>query len=227
MISDKYKCVFIHIPKTAGQSIEHFFLDVHDLTWKERSPLLLRYNADPNMGPERLAHLTAEEYVEHGYMAHDLFASYFSFSFVRNPWARLLSEYKYKHYHTEYTFKEFVTIFFPKKDRYSDEYRHVMPQYEFLHDSNGELVVDFVGRFEKLQSDFDFVCSKLGISSSLLPYVNSSVKKEGVINKIHKLFSKKPLSPQHYTSYYDDELRDIVGEKYHLDISTFGYEFGQ
>ena len=37
MISDKYKCIFVHIPKVAGQSIEHVFLDLHGLTWETRN----------------------------------------------------------------------------------------------------------------------------------------------------------------------------------------------
>ena len=66
MITHQFKCVFVHIPKTAGQSVEHFFLNLHQLTWQEKERLLLVKNTDPNKGPERLAHMTAAEYVQCG-----------------------------------------------------------------------------------------------------------------------------------------------------------------
>ena len=61
MISHRHQCVFVHVPKTAGISIEHVFLAQYGLTWDERAPLLLRFNPDPALGPERLGHLTATD----------------------------------------------------------------------------------------------------------------------------------------------------------------------
>src|SRR5262245_2591511 len=86
MISHAQRCVFVHIPKVAGQSVEHVFVGWNNLTWKKRAPLLLRPNDNPAKGPPRLAHLRAEEYVQFGYLPPEKFASYFKFSFVRNPW---------------------------------------------------------------------------------------------------------------------------------------------
>ena len=63
MISIKHKIIFIHIPKCAGQSIENIFLRDLGLSWKERYPLLLRPRKPNEKGPERLAHLYAEEYL--------------------------------------------------------------------------------------------------------------------------------------------------------------------
>lgn len=215
MISENYHCIFVHIPKTAGQSVEHFFLALHGLSWQERASLLLRRNPDPKFGPERLAHLKATEYVDCGHIPDEKFRKFFKFSFVRNPWDKLVSVYRYKGFDKNFSFKEFVTSRLPAKDNYSGTYRHVTPQHEFLCNANGELLVDFVGKFENLQSDFDLVCSKLGISSSLLPHVNSSEKK--------KPFESRARA--HYTSYYDDELRETVGEIYARDISLFNYKF--
>ncbi len=219
MISSKYKCLFVHIPKTAGQSIEHYFLKLHGLSWEERAPLLLRYNPDPAKGPERLAHLTAREYVDYGYISSSQFADYFSFSFVRNPWARLVSEYRYRGHEGKYSFKEFVSAGFSKKSNYSDEYRHLMPQYEFLYDKNGKLLIDFVGKFESIQSDFDAVCLKMGIERAILPHINSSAR--GIIGNNDKLGADKL-----YTSYFDKELEEFVADIYAKDIRTFNYVFG-
>jgi hypothetical protein len=221
VISEKYRCIFVHIPKTAGQSVENFFLRLHGLSWEERAPLLLRHNPDPARGPERLAHLTAREYIDFGYVRARDFRRCFSFSFVRNPWARLVSEYRYRERGQEHprTFKDFVFSAFSKKSDYSDEYRHLIPQSEFLCDRDGRLMVDFIGYFETLQRDFDIVCSRLGIPVSELPYINSSAadaSRGGLPEK---------SEAESYVQYYDKELQQFVAEFYAADIQRLGYRF--
>lgn len=95
MISHKFRTVFVHIPKTAGQSIETAFLNAHGLTWETRAPLLLRRNDDPAAGPPRLAHLFAREYVALGHVTPRDFDAYHKFSVVRHPYDRAVSAYNY------------------------------------------------------------------------------------------------------------------------------------
>ena len=64
---------------------------------------------------------------------------------------------------------------------------------------------DFVGRFERLESDFRRICETLGIDATL-PSLNVS--------------QRRP-----YREYFDDESRRIVATRYRDDIETFGYEF--
>ena len=52
-----------------------------------------------------------------------------------------------------------------------------MPQFNQLADDNGEnLIVDYVGRLEDINDDWDKVCKKVGISVSL-PHSNKSKRK--------------------------------------------------
>ena len=227
MICRDYNCLFVHIPKTAGQSVEQFFMDLLGLDWEhDREALLLQSNDDPARGTEKLAHLSASEYVDYGYLPQQEFSAYFKFSFVRNPWSRILSEYRYRNYFHHLSFRDFVLNKLPRPG-WDDQYRHVMPQYDMLHDRQGNLLVDFVGRFESLQQDFDRVCERLGIVDSSLPHRNRSDKKSRDLKRKLRnfLFMNGENRFQNRAEFYDDETREAVTEYYRKDIDTFGYEF--
>ena len=228
MLSHEYRCVFVHIPKTAGQSIEQFFLNLHKLTWSQtdRDRLLMRKNQDPAKGPSRLAHMTAEEYYQCGHISEQTFNNYFSFAFVRNPWARLVSEYLHKKIDKEMSLKEFVLEGLPHPDPLCDKHRHIIPQSDFIFDDRGNQIVDFVGRFENLQRDFDHVCRQLGLEDSTLPHRNSSYSpRRLLLRKIRHLFNSQQRVKKHYTEYYDEELFEIVADMYAEDIKRFNYQF--
>jgi len=228
MICREYQCVFVHVPKTAGQSIEHFFMNLLARNWKtDRESLLLNSTDDPAKGTEKLAHLSAAEYVKCGHLPQSDFDAYYKFSFVRNPWERLVSEYRYRNYFSHRSFRDFVMNKLPAPG-FDDKYRHVMPQYDMLHSADGRLLVDFVGRFEMLQQDFDVVCNKLAIADSVLPHVNSSNKQTRNLKRWLKnvLFLNGENNKRHYTEFYDDESLERVSEIYSRDAKEFGYQFG-
>ena len=87
-----------------------------------------------------------------------------------------------------------------------DKYSPFENQLDWIVDENGEVLIDFVGRFENLTSDFETICEKIGIPSISLKHINKSKHK-------------------HYTEYYNKETRKIIAEKYCRDIEYFGYKF--
>jgi hypothetical protein len=78
-------------------------------------------------------------------------------------------------------------------------------QKDFVTDSEGEMIVDFVGRYENLSKDFLKVCKILNINASL-PHINKS-------------------SHMNYRSYYSAKTRSLVEENFSEDIELFGYTF--
>ncbi len=229
MICRPYNCIFVHIPKTAGRSVESFFLQRLGMDREndaDRTQLVIADNDDPAKGTEKLSHLSALEYVQCGHIDQQEFASFYKFSFVRNPWSRLVSEYRYRNFLSHKSFKDFVMNKLPSPGR-DDKYRHIMPQTDMLYDQQGQLLVDFVGKFERLQQDFEQVCNHLGFEDSALPHVNSSDKKSRELRrKIRNLvYRNGETDLRNYVDFYDAESRELVTEMYRSDIQNFGYSF--
>jgi len=233
MISHHHKCIFVHIPKNAGQSIEHVFLDLLGLKWATRAPLLLRYNDRPELGPPRLAHLKADEYVRFKYLTQEMFDEYFKFAFVRNPWSRTVSIYKYFGYDKKSDFKSFLLGDFKNKF-FEEKQWFVGPQSDFIYAEDGRLLVDYIGRFEDLQVNFEFVCKKIGLPSIKVPHVNESAGSNNILGSNPRKMVKNLLripkirripNYKNWQDYYDRESIDWVSRLYEKDIELFGYDF--
>ena len=213
MISDKHKFIFIHTPKSGGSSIEQVLLqtelslsDEHfkDVMWSDnldeeiKKKFLIGKTKRRQYAPQH--HTTKMLKTEFP----DRFKNYFKFTFVRNPWDKVVSEWLYfKKIDSEYTFGFKQSI--NNKSYWCKPYpyeEHCWFQTQFA------LECDYIGRFENLQEDFNTICDKIGIPQQQLPHVNKTNHK-------------------HYTEYYDEETRKIVAEKYAKDIEYFGYEFGE
>ena len=202
MINHKDKFIFIHIPKCAGTSIERSLFGEAYVEWDPEKKIWKQ-------------HATAVQIREYYCKNYN---NYYSFTFVRNPWDKLVSDYFWmqRNLKIKDSFKNFLLLKgkfndprlkYPPKSRRT-RYDHIMPQCDFLLDDKDEPAVRFVGRFENIQSDFNTVCEEIGIQQRQLPHKNKTKHK-------------------HYTEYYDDETRQIVAEKYAKDIERFGYKFGE
>lgn len=234
MISEQYRCVFVHIPKTAGQSIEQVFLNLHGLDWQSRSELLLRANNDPELGPPRLAHLHASEYVRYGYLSEDQFRDWFSFAVVRNPWDRLVSLYHYLGFNDRCTFNYFVQNVFLQY-LVGPLRWFVGPQYEFVCDENKQLLVDQVIYFEQLEQGFSLVAEAVNIGVPALPHVNAKDSARGrtMAPELASYVGGIPVNQAEnreqnmacYQDYFNSVSRSIVSEYYATDIAMFDYKF--
>jgi hypothetical protein len=206
MICHRFRTIFVHIPKTAGQSVELVFLHKMGLTPETRGPLLLRENTDPRLGPERLAHLTAAEYINCGHVAPIDYAEYFKFAIVRNPWARLVSAYKFRTPPGGPSFRDFVLRYFPPPGR-SRERLLVETQASFLCNTADQLLVDKVARHETLDEDMSEIFQRIFGERIGMPRINVSPDQSD------------------YRRFYDDDTRAFVEEFYRADIEMFRYSF--
>ena len=212
MICDKHKFVFIHIPKTGGHSVDKYFIQkglVDDDKW----------------------HCTGNQIMK--YMGVEKWKEYQTFTIVRNPWDRMVSEYSWQgglgkdQIPTPWgdknvTFKQFLKMVFNSPHDHHDMnlvrnfdtwYRlqevkdgHLNDQYSFITDQNNNTIIDNLIRFENLNQQFKQMLTKVGLPPEDLPHLNKSKHK-------------------HYTEYYDQESIDLVACRFKRDIETLGYDF--
>ncbi len=227
MISHLDKVVFVHVPKVAGQSIEQMFLKRQGLDWESRDSLLLRKKLPHEKGPERLAHLTAEQYVDLGYLEKERFDDYFKFSFVRNPYKRVFSFYNFLGYSRIISLRTFIKVVLPKKLKERDFF--FLSQYDYLFDHEGKLLVDFVGRLENIKEDIREVINRMGWEPTSLPHVNKS---KGEWRRALRILWNNPTlvarlkfsnDRKSFEEQFDQELRNLVSELYEKDFEAFDY----
>ena len=200
MISFQKGFLFVHIPKTAGNSIQSALRD-----YSEDQLVALRKEQD---GIERFAlrnpkykirkHSTLRQYRDT--LGEEQFRKLYRFTCVRNPWDRMVSYYFTPTQNPESWDREKFYGIISKAISIADYLR--LNENEKDPFAN----VDYIMRFENLADDFRTVCNQLDISPVTLPQYNRSMR-------------------EHYAKYYDDELRDFVRTRFAEEIERFGYTF--
>lgn len=212
MICHKNKIIFIHIPKCAGSSVEHYF-EVKPFDWKTPN-----YQNLTGWCPKRKIHMhhaTANELLETELIDEDVWNEYYKFTIVRNPWSRAFSDYLWlnRFNYINSSFTDFIN----KKGKLSKilndksvkEYRgdHLYPQIDFLT-INNEIVVDKILFFENIKSEFKQFINSQNLPTKSLP---------------HSKKAKKMVS--HYSHFYKDEEEELISNIYSKDIKMFDYFF--
>ena len=188
---EKGALIYVHIPKNAGTSIA-------------RALEMPRSGGKPDIKK----HYPADQIQ----MAidPDLWAKAFRFCFVRNPWDRTFSHYRYRvrkgrideESHRD-SFEAWLRYEFQERRRAKNNLR---PQLHWIRNTEGVVDMSFIGRFERLQEDFAHICDHFQIQASLP----------------HKLASHPKLD---YRDQYTEEMAAIVQEFFREDIEYFGYRF--
>ena len=201
MISLQKRFLFVHVPKTGGNSIQGVL--------KQYSEDRIVADAPHQDGIERFEivndrfrthkHSSLAEY--RNAMAPAVFASLYKFAVIRNPWDWMISLYFSPHRGRSgwdpAAFREVV-----------DEAGTLRRYIRIEPGAGGPLDadIDFLMRFERLNDDFEAACESVGIPPEPLARRNQSQR-------------------EHYSNYYDDALQALVAEKFHEEIAFGNYQF--
>jgi hypothetical protein len=216
-LSHHYRTIFIHIPKTAGTSVEAA-LGMHGGNTDVGVVPYLNQQIDrEHLYGRDLQHLTAAQ-MSQVLSNSELFSAYFKFTIVRNPWERLVSTLAW----TGQKWARGIEL-----DRAGFDAQlhgldpllqglrakvapatlppHLKPQVSYIAGADGQPLVDFVARYETLEEDWRRICARLGVQLALPRRMRSHHGQ--------------------YREYYSDATRALVAETYAADIASFGYEF--
>jgi chondroitin 4-sulfotransferase 11 len=211
IISHKKRFIYFYIPKVASTTIKRGIAKA--LFGRSIGAGVHRFWFD------EVVDIKKGEYEDH-----------FKFSFVRNPWDRVISCYSdkilhenvtnhqyingvFRRYVSKYkdlfymgmTFEDFVRVISKIPDTQAD--RHFRSQRCFITDQDGNDLTDFVGRFENLRSDLAFVARRTGLGPFKLYHENKSTR------------------PSDYRRMYTEGTKRLIAERYKDDIERFDYRF--
>jgi len=224
MISHEHKCVFIHIPKCAGTSIEkalghleghkgrggqdHRSIRMIQRPWVCREAFSSKENILEVLHRGRHRCFPSENERNKQRVSCAQYESYYKFTVVRNPWARAYSWYE-NVMRDEHHKKRLSITGHPSLNEFLRRYLGkglLRSQLYWIQDFNGAIPLDYIGRFETLREDFEVVVKTLGLDHISLPRM---IKGSG----------------KSYVEEYDDEGRQLVRQTFGEEIGLFGYPF--
>lgn len=217
LLSIQHNFLFVHVAKTGGTSI--------------RAALAPLQRRDPWYWPmflcSRLSRLGGHrlgiKFPRHAkivaareMLPREFFDGLFKFAFVRNPWDLQVSSYHHlrrerPHLVGDRNFKEFLRWKLDPERPYQYHLDTSMAlQSDSLVGLHGEMLVDFVGRYERLEEDYQRACGRIQIPPPPLPHRRRADDRQA-----------------DYRSYYDAISGEWVARHFARDLDLFGYRFDQ
>lgn len=209
--------IFVHIPKTAGTSIEEAIYHYQDFVVTNQN-----------------IHQPMIQFRE--YLNSDEYDDAFKFCFVRNPFDLMYSTWKYWTHNNglDVSFEDWLIwrfegrmsdgLKFLEKEsyRFPDEasmlseltiswYMNRVAQTYWFVDEDGNFLCDYIGSFEYLREDFKEIVDHLKLEDVYLPHANRT----------------RDDDDKDYRKYYTPRTRAIVEKRFALDLSIFGYSFDE
>ena len=210
IVSHEHNFIFVKTRKTAGTSLEVFL-----------EPLCGEQDVVTPVSPAYQDSETATHKSRNcqGFRNHapadmirslvgePVWDSYYKFSVERKPWDKMVSMYWWRKF--QYKIDDDFASFCRRAILQPDNV-YTCPSDFHFYTIDSKLCVDKVIQFESLLDDFSSVCEHLHLGRvDTLPRAKSKLRKE----------------KHHYSEYYDDELRDLVAERFRNEIELFRYEF--
>jgi len=204
IVSHKHRYIFFAVPKTATQSIRQA-LQAHlgPNDWQQHAMFGQSTLPVPALASLGHGHISFQQATRH--LAPEHLNNYYKFAFVRHPFDRFVSAAAFL-LGNEPDFQRNPTALM-KSAMSRPRFRNrvlISPQSDLLMDSSGNSGMDFIGRYETLQSDFTHVLKHIGLPADVLPEVNTS--EHGA-----------------YQDYLDAELTSQLTAFYERDFALLGY----
>lgn len=197
IVSHAHRFIFLAVPKTGSQSIRAALRPVlgpHD--WEQCGLFEQRRFPVAGLAALQTGHITACEL--RPYLLPEMWRHYRRFAFVRDPAAR---------------FRSLIRFWYPPDgpaatldrckriltDPAFRSRRLVRPQTDYLCDTDGALLVDLIGDFATLETDFSAIVGALGLPPLPLALRNASATAAHV-------------------PAFDDELNAMIADFYRTDF---------
>ncbi len=199
---------FVDIPRTSSSSIQYDLYKHFGIAYGKKSVIEKRY-ATPQIFKN---HLPAKKMS--ALLGNSIWESIFTFTMVRNPWDRTYSMYNYRQKRggipKEWSFRDYV-LALGKSSSETKFFRAHAFRYgasEYVLGENGEIIVDYIAKYENRSHDLQIISSRLNI------------------DRLGEL-SIQSASPKnkHYSKFYDAETSGIIRNLYAKDIELFDYQF--
>ena len=214
MICHKHKCIFIHVTKCAGSSIESAF-GIDLLKHNGQTSRLFGWDQHNELN---LQHATPQQLIDNNLITREQFDSYYKFIVIRSPWERIVSGYNYtlrKHmgssFDTFYNFLGKNGKFYKRMNESSERGflgYHLTPQKEYFFLDGVKIKYDLVIDFENIDHGFKTLINDLKLPSDFFD-VKQNVGKQ----------------KKHYSYYFNKRNKDLFENIFKEDIDFFNYEF--
>lgn len=216
LLSNRYNFLYVHIAKTGGTSVR---AALKSLQW--RDPYYIAQWICSRLSG-MTGHRIAAKLPRHAriicaqeMLPNEFFDGLFKFAFVRNPWDLQVSSYHHLKRERPHllegheSFEEFTRWKLDPERPYQYHLdTSITHLADYLTDMRGNLLTDFIGRYERLQDDWDHICKTIGVPTPVLPHKRQATDRS-----------------KDYRSYYSDELAERVGQFFARDIEMLDYRF--
>jgi len=210
LISYHKKFIFFHLYKCGGNSLRKVLnqSDSHAIEWG---------------GVHGLPDDVRKHYLKEDKL--DVFNNFYKFTFIRNPYDFMVSTYFYgKSYPNHFmhndinnnnmTMVEFIPYYMNIREKHLFKNERpfgsnkVVTIKDWLHDTNGNMIMDYVGKLESIQSDTKKLLKHLNIPESQVPVVNVN-----------------PNRDKNYRKYYNETSKNMIKQYFDWELETYKYIF--